>query len=252
MNEKNKIFIIIGIVLFVLITAFGIWYYLTNRSSIFLNSPINQPHNSSTPLQTPQSLGTATSSTQTKNPATTIPSFNIQFQGHAAKGQYFKKVLGNGLVFHLIPDNYGWNIEILPEHDQENVPYGGFASIATPPFHGINALQIQGWHWRNIDNTAANDGSVNAPQEIRDFEFVVNNADAQKMGAAIEQFTSGKTLSFSPYVSLGQGKLVIKNLKLGNLIEGKQAWIESMDFKVTLQFNSASAAQTGGNTHSIY
>lgn len=158
------------------------------------------------------------------------------FQAHILRSEKFQRNIGNGLIFQLIPDEYGWSIEIVPESGGGDIPYGDFASIATPPYRGINALQIQGWHFRNTNNTAPNDGSVNAPQEIRDFQFVLNKTDAYTMSVAIEQFTSGKTLDFSPNVFVGQGHLEIMNLELGNLTPGVQAWIESIDVKVHIDF----------------
>lgn len=162
---------------------------------------------------------------------TTTPS--VSFQGHILKGQSFQKDIGKGLIFKLTPDSNGWNMDIFSNNAQQ-YDYG-FASIVTPPFHGITALQIEGWHFRNKKNTAQNDGSVNAPQITRDFSFALNKQDANTMVDAINLFTSGKKLDFNPNVySLGKGELVIQNLKLGNLVSGSQAWIESMDFNVSI------------------
>ena len=100
---------------------------------------------------------------------------------------------------------------------------------------------MEGWHFRNEHNTAVNDGSVNAPQEIREFQFVFNDVDARTMLDEIEQFTSGKgkTSDFSPSVFFGGGKFIIKHRELGNLTRDAQAWIESMDFEVSLDFTPA-------------
>jgi len=179
-------------------------------------------------------------STDRQSPAISIPSTDnsthgIQFQGHVTKGQQFEKDVGHGLVFQLTPDEYGWSIDILPQGGRGVDDYS-LTGIATPPYHGITSLQLEGWHFRNASNTGPNDGSVHAPQEERDFEFVTNEADARRVAGALEQYREGKRNDFSPNVSFGQGKLLVRNLKLGNLVPGLQAWIESMDLSVSLEF----------------
>lgn len=158
----------------------------------------------------------------------------VQFARHIIRNQVFEKDLGNNLVFRLTPNSNGWDADIVSKNAKQD-DYG-FASIATPPFHGINALQIEGWHFRNTDNTAPNDGSINAPREKRNFSFVLNKVDADTMANIIQEFSSGKTDDFSPKVPIGQGELLIENLKLGNLNTNAQAWIEEMDITVNIIF----------------
>ena len=58
----------------------------------------------------------------------------------------------------------------------------------TPPWHFVpNAREIEGWHFRNGDNTAPNDASVNALQELREFIF------SPAVGRGIEYNGSGTT-----------------------------------------------------------
>ena len=150
---------------------------------------------------------------------------NIQLQGHVSRRQTYEKDFGNGLVFQLIPNDNGWNIEIIPAGVQNANDYG-FASIATPPFHGPTPLQIEGWSFANASDTN---------ETTRDFFFVLNKQDANITADAVQQLMSGKTSDFSPGVPLGQGELNIQNMKLGNLASKSQAWIESMDFSVSLK-----------------
>lgn len=166
-----------------------------------------------------------------------ISTSTMNFVGHVTRNEVFQKDLGNGLIFKLTPSDTGWNIDIT-SGDAQHGGYG-FASVATPPFRSINSLQVEGWHFRNKDNTAPNDGSVNAPQEKRDFSFVLNKKDAGIMASAVQEFTSGKTLDFISPVQTGNGEVTIHNLKLGNLKSDSLAWIDAIDISVTLRFPSS-------------
>lgn len=166
-----------------------------------------------------------------------ISTTTISFRGHVVRNEVFQKDLENNMIFKLTPDENGWNVDIVSK-DSGREDYG-FASIATPPFHGVNSLQIEGWHFRNEGNTAANDGSVNAPQDTRDFSFVLNKSDANTMGKVIEEFSSEKIADFSPDVPFGKGELFVHNITLGNSKKGEMSWIDAMDFTVTLQFPNA-------------
>jgi len=160
----------------------------------------------------------------------------FHFQSRISRGSIRVFPVGaRELIFRLTPDEYGWTVEMYPA-GYRDLNGDGLASIATPPYHGVNPLQIEGWHFRNARNTAPNDGSVSAPQTQREFWFVLTKADAQTVAYAYDQYNRGKTPDFSPNVPMGKGELVILNLKLGNLVPGSRAWIESMDFSVTLEF----------------
>jgi len=88
---------------------------------------------------------------------------------------------------------------------------------------------------RFMGNTAANAGSVNAPQATRDFSFVLSDKDANTLVDEIEAFQEGKSADLPWRVPLGQGMLTIRNLRLGNLVAGSRAWIESIDFTISLR-----------------
>ncbi len=157
-------------------------------------------------------------------------SFHIQ--GHVRRGQILRSEIGQGLVFQLLPTENGWRIDVNLTTSRVEP---GFADV-TPPWHGINDLDIEGWHFRNAGNTAPNDGSVKAPQKTREFIFALNEKDMRDTMELIQKYTSGKLLEI-PLVPLGRGALIIKNLELGNLVPNSQAWIESMDFTVDGQFS---------------
>ncbi len=154
-----------------------------------------------------------------------------KIQGHVVRGEKFQKDIGNGLVFELVPNDEGWYISVVPAAGKADYDF----TLSTPPFHGDNPTNVEGWQFGNASGTIPAD----AAQSERDFSFVTSNADANAMADAIVQFTSGKTRDFSPDIPTGQGKLTIANLKLGALLSGQQTWIESMDFSVDIQLPDA-------------
>jgi hypothetical protein len=148
----------------------------------------------------------------------------IQFQGTISKGQKFEKDLGNGLVFQLIPNEDGWHVEVAPKSGNEVNDYG-FASIATPPFHGATSLDIQGSDFSKNTNNF----------QPRNFSFVLNKKDANAMADAIGQLTSGKAKDFSPDVhSFGHGQITFNNLKLST----SSTSIQSVNFMVQISYSS--------------
>jgi hypothetical protein len=72
----------------------------------------------------------------------------------------------SGWILRLVPDERGWVLQVTVEGwENENL------ARLTPPWHGPNARYLEGWHFRNADNTDPNDGSINQPQEFREFIF---------------------------------------------------------------------------------
>lgn len=179
----------------------------------------------------------------------TPDSTTYSFTGSVSRGEKFEHRLPNNLVFRLVPDEYaelgwvGWQIQIEPTSKSDH----NYAGIVTPPFRGVNALQIIGWHFRNADNTEPNDGSVNAPQQERDFLFVTNEEDYEIAFAAVdcimhpvqcEDMDYGQAFALHEGITKSEGTLLIKELELGNLIPGQQAWIEQMAFEVEIRWSA--------------
>ena len=172
----------------------------------------------------------------------TTPTTVLKFSGKVSRGQIFEKEIRQDLVFRLTTAECGWNIKIVnktqPDHD--------VVGVVTPPLRGMNDCYIAGWHFRNSDNSGPNDGSVNAPQKEREFNFVLSEADYQAAYIYNELIIHSyefdnmaeqdKKQIEEQYKKLkpGAGKLAITNLELGNLIVGKLAWIDNMEFEVTL------------------
>jgi hypothetical protein len=166
----------------------------------------------------------------------------VTFSGEVARGQPFEHVIDGDVVFRLVPDAEGWTIFV----GRPATPDEDWSGMMTPPFHGINARNIAGWHFRNADNTAANApgaGSVNAPGHVRDFAFVRNTEDYRSAAHAVEALLYGtseqdREAGQEAWDALegtaARGRLTIVDLTLGNLEPGRHAWIERMRFEVTL------------------
>ena len=144
--------------------------------------------------------------------------------------------------FRLAPLGYGWSIWIgNPMYRERN-----HVVVATTPYRGINPAVIQGWHFRNEDNTGPNEageGNVNAPGKIREFAFVLDGAGYQAAREALDillwpeeqdkeviQAAEGR-LEAVPKVA---AVMEVEALELGNLIEGEQAWIERLAFRLRI------------------
>jgi hypothetical protein len=175
---------------------------------------------------------------------------HVLFSGEVTRGQEFDHMLPNDLEFHLFPAkalvgktdvSIGWTIFIgRPGDRSEN-----YIGIATPPYHGPNAGGIEAWHFRNEDNTGPNTGQVNVPTDIRDFSFVLNEAEYQKLFDAVNlvehvpNATAEQRPNAEDFLLHGPrqpGRLTIVEMKLGGLEKGTQPWFESMKFNVDLCF----------------
>lgn len=176
--------------------------------------------------QTPDATPVPTAATdEATNPA-------ANFAAEVTRGDTFAHRLNTTLQFRLIPIEYGWTVEIGPPDDAAL----DFSQPVTPPFHSLNARRIEGWHFRNADNSGPNapgPGNVNAPQHERVFCFVHHADDA-----ALAQAWQADPETELPKMVMGRGVLTIDDLTLDNLTVGQQARIESMAFHVTIEFNA--------------
>jgi hypothetical protein len=168
----------------------------------------------------------------------------VSFSSRISKGQSFEKQIGVNLFFRLIPDELGWTISV----GSNSAPKNNFCGVVTPPYRGINAIHIEGWHFRNADNSGPNEAgpkNVNAPQKAREFHFVLNDGDYRKAFDALQillwPYSSSKqeiTEAESVHAKLpkGNGALTIRDLKLNRLDVGKQAGVDGFTFDVELNF----------------
>lgn len=169
----------------------------------------------------------------------TSPLAPITFKGKVSRDQIFEEVISDTLLFRLNPLKHGWEIWIGDKSETEH----NFSGVATLPFRGINARYIEGWHFRNSDNSGENEAgekNVNAPQHERDFCFFLNETDYQiayyylnnqLLASAEERQEIEKMYSL---LKPRAGMLRINDLKLGNMTVNEQAWIEDMSFEIEL------------------
>jgi hypothetical protein len=153
------------------------------------------------------------------------------FSGEVREGQVFEKPFGSGFHFRLEPRPFGWEIIVRYLRGEENI------ARLTPPFHSVpNPREIEGWHFRNSDNSGANepgDKNVNAPQGEREFVF------SPEVGRAIQGPGSSGAASEEDVErvrSFGRGRLEIVEYRLGNLKTGERARFEYMRFRVELSW----------------
>lgn len=168
----------------------------------------------------------------------------VTIHGEGRRGEVFEHSIRPNLVFRLIPLEFGWLISVGDTVE----PGNNFCAVVTPPYRGINPIYLEGWHFRNSDNSAPNDvgpKNVNAPGEEREFSFMLNAQDYQKAFDALQKLMSSYSYSSQEVDSAGQtheqlprgnGKLTVKELRLNNLEVGKHAGIDSMKFDVELTF----------------
>jgi len=149
-----------------------------------------------------------------------------KIMGEVKMGETFEKPFGPGFYFRLVPDPCGWLITLRDERRSEDL------SRLTPPFHFVpNPREIEGWHFRNADNSGPNEPgekNVNAPGLIREFIF------SPEVGRTIHY--PPKPEEIEKIKHFGRGELRILDYKLGDLVPGKRARFEWMRFEVDLSW----------------
>jgi hypothetical protein len=166
----------------------------------------------------------------------------VRFSGEVMRNQRYVHALPGNLEFRLLPSPEGWSIAIGRPGDRTE----DYVGIATPPYHGVNPVFIEAWHFRNADNTGSNDGQVNAPTEVREFSFVLNHIQYKKFLDALNIWSGGDETAtekqrsdaadFLLNAPRRDGSLSISEMKLGGLEKGMRPWFESMKFDVNLCF----------------
>ena len=186
-------------------------------------------------------LAILTSCTVAPTSVTTVEP-RISFEGTVTRGQDFVKELPSGLTFRLeyySGDGEGWFIWV----GNKAQPDENFDQYVTPPFRGLNDLSIEGWHFRNAANTNPRTSSdPYTPQATRRFQFVLNESDYQIASDTLQKVLWPYRYSKDEVEQAWQiydqlptasGTLTITEMKLGNLVRGERANIESMNFEVS-------------------
>ncbi len=148
-----------------------------------------------------------------------------QIRGEVSRGTRFEQLTPTGWILRLVPVPEGWFLEVTRK-DRE----GEDLSRLTPPWHFVpNAREIEGWHFRNADNSGPNEGSVNAPGEMREFIF------SPQVGREIE-YNGGATSAedVAKVRSYGRGWFFIESYRLIPPRKGQRAAFESLKFSACL------------------
>lgn len=203
----------------------------------------------STPIPTPMPISSEISCEPTTNPfPTQNPNGNYLFHENFSigkvcsffweikRGQSFQKKITEGLVFCIEPssflvENGGWTINISDETGK--TCDDNFAGIVTPPFRGgYNAIFIQGWQYRNENNT-----EPSVPTWLttnpRIFNFVFNQKDYEAFFNNAFNIPTDNPVNLNDILT-SRGVFAITNLELGNLIPNETPWIEEMKFEVKI------------------
>jgi hypothetical protein len=165
-------------------------------------------------------------SAATQNSSTT-------FVGEAVEGRTFRKSVGHGLDFVLMPDSIGggitgWALEVSPQGTPSDPDCGDFLWVVTPPYHFQNE--------RYLDTAYGMTAQKAVRYSPRGFSFVLNCGDFK---------TERKRVELVMYGSHASGQEVDDaRTKLGASPLGKgRLWI--IDSKITPGHDSATAQDVG-------
>lgn len=172
-------------------------------------------------------------------PAPTPAHQRVTFESEVVAGQAWKRDFAGDLHLVLAPGPYGWEIVVTQEGRDENL------ARLTPPFHFVpNPREIEGWHFRNSDNSGPNEPgekNVNAPGKVREFVF------SPAVGVSID----GPDANVPPtpeelqaVAAWGRGTLTILDYRLADLEPHATARLDWMRFTVTLSWPAAYDAPT--------
>lgn len=171
-----------------------------------------------------------------------------RFRGEVARGDTVLHTIEHGgqvFEFRLLPASDGWVVWV---GDPVNRDRNLVAAATLPLRGGVNPAVIEGWHFRNKDNTGPNEPGpkgVDAPQMRREFAFVLNGADFVRARQALETLLRRKELPAKEVeaakdalaaIPKARGTLIIEALELSSLAQGEHAFIERMAFSVTIEW----------------
>jgi hypothetical protein len=182
----------------------------------------------------------ATPTTPARTCAASPGRATAKFSGEVHEGKGFGRSFGPDFVFSLRPiEGAGWVIEIREKGRDEDI------SRLTTPFRGPNARYIEGWEFRNEGNTGPNNGSVNAPTELRRFFFspeVGRTIDGPGVHLFVEPRDVTREMEEIGRVEAsGRGELEIVDYRLADLAPGQRARMVWMRFRVCLSWPDAHA-----------
>ena len=141
----------------------------------------------------------------------------------------FRQTTPSGWILRLDLLPEGWRLQTTTRgRETEDL------SRLTPPWHFVpNPREIEGWHFRNADNTGPNDGSVNAPQKLREFTF------SPAVGREIDCSGTATAEDVENVRSFGRGWLFIESFRLTPPRRGERAAFETITFSACLTWPAA-------------
>ena len=147
--------------------------------------------------------------------------------GQVSRGRPLSQATPGGWILKLVPVAEGWMLEVTTsDRSSEDL------ARLTPPFHFVpNPRQIEGWHFRNLENTGPNDGSVNAPQNLREFTFSPRVGRDIQGPAANAGPTSEEVRQVAAF---GRGWLFVESYELTPPRGGERAAFETLRFSACL------------------
>jgi hypothetical protein len=153
--------------------------------------------------------------------------------GEVEAGETFEAPFGPALLFRLEPIPLGWTIAVRETGRDEEL------ARLTPPLHAVpGPLEIEGWHFRNADNTGPNEPgekNVNVPGEVREFCFspeVGRSIQGPRAAAAPTPEEIERVRGF------GEGELTVLDYRLTGREPGRQAGLASLRFQADLSWRN--------------
>jgi hypothetical protein len=153
---------------------------------------------------------------------------SVSFEAELSEGDQFRREVADGLTFMLAPTDYGWKIDVYSRT-------GANLAELTPPqrMADVNPRALNGWHFRNAENSAPNTGDVNAPQHFRTFVF--------GPGALDSEMAARNPLRFDDGPEFGRGELEIIELRLTRPRPGQRARMTHLSSRACLEWTPMAA-----------
>lgn len=171
----------------------------------------------------------------------------IRFEGEVSRDHEFRRPIGQGLVFALIPERSypgvisGWTITVSPAAPAGNAACQEYAWVVMPPYRSYNP--------RYLSNSYGTTAAVAVQISPRNFSFVLNCGDYQVEASRVnivlwpgdhtdkDYNDALAKLGSSPQ---GHGKLWIDDAKTGRAAKGvdgvNYGSIDWIRFHVEIQF----------------
>lgn len=154
---------------------------------------------------------------------TVRPPAVFSVSGEVRRGESFEAPVDSTRTFRLAPFTEGWTIEVRG-------PGGDFCRPLTPPYRGVNALEVFG----------------NAPGELRAFRCAATEAERSVADASLKRVlwtdnvpwkqVDEAVAAHERLRALAQrGRFLVREIQLGNLGPGKRPWIERLRFRFELR-----------------